>query len=99
MESLGVLLPELLRRWKLAEGVAGWRAVEEWPAAVGPRIAQRTRAVEFREGILVVEVQGSVWRHELGFLKRDLLRKIRERAGSCRITDVKFITARGGIQR
>ena len=55
--------------------------------------------MEFREGILVVEVQGSVWRHELGFLKRDLLKRIRERAGSSRITDLKFITARGGIQR
>ncbi len=77
----------------------GWRAVKEWPAAVGPRIARRARAVSFQEGTLVVEVEGSAWLHELSMLKPDLVRQMHRRLGSAHVRDLRFIHARGGIQR
>jgi predicted nucleic acid-binding Zn ribbon protein len=93
------VLPALLRDLGLEAGIAGWRAVQEWPAAVGPRIARRAHGVSFQDGTLVVEVEGSAWLHELSMLKPDLVRQLNRRLGSAHVRDVRFIHARGGIQR
>lgn len=99
MESIARVLPTLLRDLGLEAGVLGWRAVTEWPIAVGPRVARRARAVSFKDGTLRIEVEGSSWRYELGFLKRDLLRQLNRHLGAQLVRDLEFIKARGGIQR
>lgn len=99
MESIARVLPVLLRDLGLEAGVLGWRAVTEWPAAVGPRVARRARAVSFKDGTLRIEVEGSAWRHELGMLERDLLRQLNRHLGSDLVRDLEFIKARGGIRR
>jgi predicted nucleic acid-binding Zn ribbon protein len=92
------LVPRLLRDLGLEAGVAGWRAVEAWPEVAGPRIAQRTRAAGFRDGVLHVEVEGSAWAYELEFLKRRLLGELQQRIGR-HVRDLRFVTTRGGIRR
>ncbi len=78
----------------------GWRAVREWGEWVGPRVARRSQAVSFHQGTLVVEVEGSAWLHELGFLKRELLDQIGRNLGSRAVRDLRFVTkTRGGIRR
>jgi predicted nucleic acid-binding Zn ribbon protein len=99
MQPIGALLPRVLRDHGLQEGVAGWRAVQEWPEAVGPRIARRARATAFQEGTLQVEVEGSSWLHELGFLKRELIRQVNRRLGSMQVRELRFSIARGGNRR
>jgi predicted nucleic acid-binding Zn ribbon protein len=99
LESLSGLLPRVLKQLGLDQGLLGWRAVSDWPQVVGPRIARHTRAVAFRDGVLQVEVEGSAWMHELGFLKRDLVRKVNEQVGSRLVRDVRFTVPRGGILR
>jgi predicted nucleic acid-binding Zn ribbon protein len=99
MESIARVLPALLRELGLEAGVLGWRAVTEWPDAVGPQIARRTRAVSFHDGTLRIEVEGSAWRYELELLKRDLLRQLNQRLGSPLVRDLELIHSRGGIRR
>ena len=99
VESIARVLPALLRELGLEGGVLGWRAVTEWPSAVGPQIARRARAVGFQDGTLRIEVEGSAWRYELELLKRDLLRKLNEHLGSSLVRDLEFIQSRGGIRR
>ncbi|MBX7112622.1 MAG: DUF721 domain-containing protein [Dehalococcoidia bacterium] len=99
MKALASILPGLMRDLGLEERATGWRAVVEWPALAGERIARRTRATDFRDGVLTVEVEGSAWMHELGFLKRELVRKVNQHLGGSIVRDVRFILARGGIQR
>lgn len=77
----------------------GWRAVTEWPVAVGPGVARHTRAVGFHEGTLLVEVEGSAWLQELTMLRRDLVRKLNQHLGAPLVRDLNFINARGGIRR
>jgi predicted nucleic acid-binding Zn ribbon protein len=62
-------------------------------------MARHTRAVAFREGTLRVEVEGSAWMHELGFLKRDLIIRINQHLGSDLVRDVRFVVPRGGTLR
>jgi len=99
MEPLAHVLARVLRQSGLENDVRGWQAVEVWPEAVGPRVAQHTRAAGYRDGILRVEVEGSAWMHEMGFLKRDLIRTLNRRLGGQPVRDIRFTIARGGIQR
>ena len=99
MESMSGLLPRVLKQLGLDQGLLGWRAVSEWAEVVGPRLARHTRAVAFRDGVLQVEVEGSPWMHELGFLKRDLVRKVNDHLGRPLVREVRFSAPRGGILR
>ena len=99
MEPLAGVLPRVLRQLGLEEGLLGWRAVHEWERAVGPRVARHTRAVAFREGVLQIEVEGSAWMQELGFLKTDLMRKINRHLGGRLVRNIRFVVPRGGILR
>ena len=99
MNSLASILPGLMRELGLEERAAGWRAVSEWPALAGERVALHSRATGFHDGTLTVEVEGSAWMQELGFLKRELVRRVNEHLGAEIVRDVKLTVARGGIQR
>ena len=99
MEAVANVLSRLMQRLGLSAQLEGWRAVEEWHRLVGPRVGRHTRAVSFRNGALLVEVEGSAWMHELSFLKRDLLQTINRHLGADRVREVRFILARGGILR
>ncbi len=99
MQSLGSILPALLRNMGLAEAAEGWRAVSDWAELSGPRLARHSRAVGFRDGTLTVEVEGSAWMHELGFLKQELVRKVNQHLGSDVVREVRLVLARGGSLR
>ena len=98
-EAVGGVLGRVLENLGLSREMTGWQAVEAWPKLVGPRVARHTHAVAFRDGTLYVEVEGSAWMHELGFLKRDLIREINRQLGSERIRDVRLVMPRGGTLR
>jgi predicted nucleic acid-binding Zn ribbon protein len=99
MESLAGVLDRLLARLGLAEELKGWRAVEEWGPAVGTRVASHTRAVSFHDGVLCVEVDGSAWMHELGYLRHELVRTVNRALGADVIRTVKFVIPRKGVLR
>jgi len=99
VQSLAAILPGLLRELGLESATIGWRAVTEWPALAGERIARHTRAASFREGVLTIEVEGSAWMHELQFLKRELVQRANRHLGAEAVREVRFVLARGGTQR
>lgn len=99
MEVVSGVVARVLRGLGLEGALLGWRAVQEWPEIAGPRLARRTRAVDFRDGTLVIEVEGSAWMQEVGYLKRELIRKIDARLGAGVVRDVRVTLPRGGIRR
>jgi len=99
VEPVAGVLERVLRDLGLGPAFGGWRAVEAWPRIVGARLARRTRAVSFRDGTLHVEVEGSAWMHELGFLKRELIERIHRDLGSSEVRDLRFSIPRGGNRR
>ena len=99
MQAAGAIVPRLLRELGLEKELRGWQAVGEWPQLVGPQIARRTRAVSFRDGVLRVEVDGSAWAFELGFIERRLIQEIERRLGTACVRKLQFVQTRGGIRR
>jgi predicted nucleic acid-binding Zn ribbon protein len=99
MEPMARVLDRVLRQTGLETELKGWQAVHDWDDIVGPRLARHTKAVGFRDGTLRIEVEGSAWMHEMGFLRRDLIRSLNERLGDALVRDLRFQVARGGIRR
>ena len=99
MEPAGGILGRVLRDLGLERDVLGWKAVEEWPQLVGARVARHARAVAYREGTLHVEVEGSAWMHELGFLKRELIRRINQQLEGGVVREIRFVLPQGGGRR
>lgn len=73
---------------------AGPVAPHVWLAAVGPRIAARTRPLRVERGALVVRVESPVWGHELGFLADAIVARLRER----RVDVARLVFAVGPIE-
>ncbi len=65
-----------LEQTGLAESLERLGALDEWAEAVGPRVAQVTRAVEVRGDTLMVEVLSSAWIAELTMIKGLILERL-----------------------
>ena len=93
MERVQGILRRILEQSSLRGPLAGWEAAERWPSVVGPEVARRTRAVAFRDRVLVVEVSSSVWMNQLTFLKAEILRRLSEAVGPDVVADIQFVMA------
>lgn len=99
VESLQSALQRALAGRGLGGELRGWEAVDRWAAVVGPRIAGHSRAVAFRRGTLIVEVDGSAWMHELGVLKRQLMRTLNRELVPNTVRELRFVVPGGGNLR
>lgn len=67
------------------------RIVEAWPGAVGPTIARNAWPARIaRDGTLHVATSSSSWAFELAQLEPDILRRLREAAGSNAPAKLRF---------
>ena len=72
LTTLGDALRAALARLPSGGELANFPIWTEWPQIVGPVIAQHARPTRLRRGILLVEVDGVEWMHELQYLKSEL---------------------------
>ena len=61
-----------------------------WEAAVGPAVAENTRAAAFRGNLLIVHVSSSAWIHHLQFLKQDLIATVNRALGKPLVKEIRF---------
>jgi predicted nucleic acid-binding Zn ribbon protein len=88
MERAGQVLGKL----KLAkQGVTDEElARSAWPAAVGKKIALRTRALGLVRTRLVIEVEDAVWQRQLWALRGQILQGIQNVLGRQIVTELEF---------
>lgn len=86
---------KLISRLKLPTGSVSPEALARaaWPAAVGKRIAFRTRVVSLAGSRLIVEVGDSVWQRQLSVLKAQILNKLDEVLGPSIVSGIEFRVA------
>ena len=65
-----------------------------WNEAVGPALARHTQPVRVRHGRLEVEVPSAVWRHQLNFMKQDIVTRINHALGQEVLEDLVLINGR-----
>jgi hypothetical protein len=61
-----------------------------WPAAVGKRLADRTRPLRMVRTTLIVEVEDAVWQKQLHYLRQQILTRIGQVLGGGVIEDLDF---------
>jgi len=64
-----------------------------WPVACGAKVAERTRALSYAQGVLCVEVPDAAWRKELTALTSQYLATLRQLG----VTRIEFVVA--GVRR
>jgi len=73
---------------------AGQAPLLAWPLACGSAVGVRTRALQFAQGILRVEVPDDGWRKELQALAPRYLAALNRYVAE-RVTQVEFVVGRG----
>ena len=89
--TLGAALAELIRIKGVASTGESTQLSKDWRAAAGDRIADRTRVVGVRHGVLHVGVQNSALLGELASFHKDrLLAEMQRRLPETRLRGLKF---------
>jgi hypothetical protein len=83
-------LEKILKRFGLQRKVKEQRALQVWGQAAGGKLAESTRPLAVKEGILFVQVANSSWAQHLTFFKPNLLWKLNRLLGGPVITDIHF---------
>ncbi len=85
--TLEKIVADSLRRAPAGEG-----PVLAWPLACGSTVAQRTRALDFAQGILRVQVPDEGWCKELQALASQYLALINRYSGES-VKRIEFVTS------
>ena len=75
----------------------GQGPIVAWPLVCGTAVAQRTRALDFADGVLQIEVPDTGWRNELRTLASKYL-AVMNRYVSDPVKRIEFVVA-GSVQR
>ena len=63
-----------------------------WPVVCGATVAERTRALNFVDGVLVVAVPDAVWRSQLQPMYEQYLAGLKQVAGK-QVQNISFVVA------
>lgn len=89
-DSLSDILPNVMKTFRHSPGEQLLQVFEIWNRIVGESVSQNAQPSAFKGRLLLVEVNSSVWMHQLQFLKEDIIRKINETMGEEVVEDIKF---------
>jgi len=87
---IGDVLPAVLRSLGLEQRFKEQELLAQWPDAVGPDIAARTRPTRIERGVLYVHVDHGAWMQELHFIEKDLIHKLCERVPGVELKKIRF---------
>ena len=84
MTPLKEAIERLLKVYKISDKMDEITLRKEWEELMGKAISNKTKKLELRKRVLIIEIESSVLRHELSFakekLKESLNRKLKRRA-------------------
>ena len=93
LTTLGDALRAALSRLPSGSELASFPIWTDWADVVGTAIARHARPRRLRRGVLVIEVEGAEWMHELQYLKQDLRVRLNERLGRAAIREIFLVLA------
>ncbi len=100
MESASQIFGKLNGKLEIADRTISTEqlACSAWPAAVGKKIAIRTRAAKLVRTRLVVEVEDKIWQKNLFILSNQILGNLEKRLGRGVVEDIEFRVVPARIQ-
>src|SRR5438132_13591537 len=93
-QSPAELVPKMMQRLGLRERLHETEVIDTWSKIVGEFIAAHSAPFALRDGILYVRVLQPALHYELEEVsKLEILRQLKQRFGSTRISDIRFSVA------
>ena len=89
-EPIGAIVAKLLDDSHWGKQIKALGTLSRWREIVGPRIAKQAQPESFKDGVLVVAVQNSVWLSHLRFLTAELQEKLNREIPSSPIKEIHF---------
>jgi predicted nucleic acid-binding Zn ribbon protein len=90
-QSVGDILPSALAAAGLGRRFAERSVLEDWAQIAGERVAAHSRAVDLRDGVLVLDADHGAWRQELTLLFPTIVRKYNERHGEGTVREIRWL--------
>ena len=89
-KSIGKLIDNFIEQKDLTEIKILVSVEKKWKEVVGKSIYNKTKIIDFKKGILIIQTINSVWRNELEIQKDIILQKLKEQQFNNIITEIKF---------
>lgn len=89
--TLGEAINKMLKAYRLENKVTETDIWQSWEAIMGPSIFRHTQGIEMRDKVLVIRLDSSALRHELGFARHKIVEKINEHVGKRFVEDVLLV--------
>lgn len=89
-KSLGEAIREFLKHYHLEEKISETRIAASWEKVMGKHIAQFTKRVSLKKGVLYVYLSSSVMRSELSMAREKIIKMINKEAGQKVVEDIVF---------
>ena len=79
MEPLAAILEQYLSKLGIAAPIQRYKAFQFWNDVVGSQISEQTELKRISGDVLFVKVRSDVWRNELFYHKKDILKKLNKK--------------------
>ena len=90
-KDLKNVLSKVLKKYGLENDINYERLFTDWKSIVGKSIAKQCIPKRVEDGVLIIEVKNSIWKHELALKHLELKKLITKELNSNFIKKVKFI--------
>jgi predicted nucleic acid-binding Zn ribbon protein len=97
-EHIGTILKGLLRHKGLDESIHAHRAVVYWDSLVGEEVSRHAKAVQVERGRLIVDVENSIWMHQLQMQESELRQRINQQLSGEPILQIRFRLGRTPLE-
>ncbi len=84
------VINDILKKMPASPKNSTLRIKEAWGNSVGDKIMKHAAPASFNNKRLVVNVDNSIWLYQLGFLKEEVLSKLKKSLGEDAIDDIYF---------
>jgi predicted nucleic acid-binding Zn ribbon protein len=84
------ILDGVLSECGLSDRLAERTLLEDWPTIVGERLAKHVRAVDLREGVLLLAADHGSWRQEVTLLLPRIHAACNERFGAGTVSEIRW---------
>lgn len=88
--SLKEAIDKLLSTYNIASKMDEISIQKEWEKLMSPAIVKRTQNIRLKNGMLHVQIESSVLRHELGFMKDKIINKFNKQLGKRVVKEILF---------
>jgi predicted nucleic acid-binding Zn ribbon protein len=91
-EPLADVLQRVTGEGGLARGLREQAVLQGWPQIVGAVNARHSRALGFKDGVLWIQTESSVWAQELSLLRPQIQKALERSLGEGSVREIRFRT-------